>query len=248
MQCPKCGYIVGDLETECLRCKRGGAIAEPPAARTILALAEMPAEKECPRCGKATGTDAALCDKCGYAYQTDDSRAERYQARLAEEARTAAPPPSALRRTLPPALSWSIIGASLLAIGVAGWAMFGGMITGEEGAETDSSASVALRPYHKHRHAAPHNVTLKVAGTALLAAVTYRGQDGVVVSTSQSVPLPWTQSFQAKAGAPLAVAARPDDPANPAAVISVEIDVDGVPQAQTKAPDTDGLTRASATL
>ena len=246
MQCPKCGYIQGELETECLRCKQSAAT--PPAPQRVRLTARSPMtaemeEKECPRCGKATRGDAKVCDKCGYEYQADSSRSERYQALLAEEARTA-PPPSALRRTVPPALSWSIIGASLLAIGVAGWAMFGAVITGEDADSLDTAPITALRP-HKPRHVIFHTVTYQVTGTAASAIVTYHGPDGAVIALPGSVPLPWTQAFKAKMGTLLSVSAKPS--ASPGTV-TVEIDVDGVPQKQVATPNADGLTTASDTL
>ncbi len=246
MQCPKCGYIQGELETECLRCKQATATTPTPERVRLTARSPLPAEmqeKECPRCGKATRGDAKICDKCGYEYQADSSRSERYQALLAEEARTA-PPPSALRRTVPPALSWSIIGASLLAIGVAGWAMFGAAITGEDTDSLDSAPMTALRP-HKPHHVALHTVTYQVAGTAASAIVTYHGPDGTTIAPPGSVSLPWTQAFKAKTGTPLSVSAKPSDAAG---TVTVEIDVDGVPQKQAATSNADGVTTASNML
>lgn len=244
MQCPTCGYVLADLETECRRCKRKGAPAvAPPLERVRLTLSSASAEKECPRCGKATEGDAAVCDKCHYEFQPDSSRSERYQALMVEEARSA-PPPSTLRRTVPPVLSWSVIGASLLAIGVAGWVLFGGIITGEDYGTNNAAPIVALHP-HKSHHAAARVVTYKVTGTAAQALVTTRGADGVAPTSPLTVSLPWTQSFKARTGASLAVSAKSVDSGG---TVVVEIDVDGVPQKQVPNIDADGLATLSETL
>ena len=134
MQCSRCGYVLGEFETDCLRCKRTGGGTIPVTrlqAAPALTAAGRPAgrarepagdEKECPRCGKATAGAAAACDKCGYEYRPGESQAERYQALLAEEARTPAPPP-ALQRTVSPYVSWGLIGVCLLAVLGASYAM-----------------------------------------------------------------------------------------------------------------------------
>ena len=114
MQCPKCGYVMGELDTQCLRCRgKGLAVQTAPPPPSVTAQAMREEEKECPRCGKAARASVMLCDKCGYEYQPEVGRAERYQALVAEEAR-AAPPAVRLRQTLPPAASWSIIAVCLL--------------------------------------------------------------------------------------------------------------------------------------
>ena len=245
MQCPKCGYVMGELDTQCLRCRGKGlavqtASAPPPAPMTAQAMREE--EKECPRCGKAANMGVMLCDKCGYEYQPEVGRAERYQALVAEEAQ-AAPPAVGLRQTLPPAAAWSIIAACLLAMGVAGWTMFGGLVTGQDYATGDISSPVAMVFHHKgHRM---HTVTYKVTGTAAQAVVAYSGADGTPVTPSATVALPWTQSVKAKIGAALSLAARP---AGAGGTVAVEIDVDGTPRKQASAPGTDGQTTAGATL
>lgn len=246
MQCPKCGYVLADMETECRRCQQVGVPAAGPVAeRMTLTLAAPETEKECPRCGKATETEAAACDKCGYQFHPDSSRAERYQAQLAEEARTSPPQLSALRRTLLPALSWSIIGASILAIGVAGWGLFGGIITGDEMRSLSDSNSAAAPLRRKPHHTASRSVTYKVAGTAAQAVIMYHTSDGNLLALPESVPLPWSQTFKARVGTALLVSARPADPAG---TVIVEIDVDGVPQKEAPTLSTDGRTTQSTIL
>ena len=246
MQCPKCGYVLADMETECRRCQQFGVpAASPIPERVTLTLAVPETEKECPRCGKATETEAAACDKCGYQFHPDSSRAERYQAQLAEEARTSPPQLSALRRTLPPALSWSIIGASILAIGVAGWGLFGGIITGDEMRSLSDSNSDAAPLRRKSHHTASRSVTYKVAGTAAQAVIMYHTADGNLLALPESVPLPWSQTFKARVGTALLVSARPADPAG---TVIVEIDVDGVPQKEAPTLSTDGRTTQSTIL
>ena len=246
MQCPKCGYVLADMETECRRCQQAGVPAAGPIAkRMTLTLAVPETEKECPRCGKATETEAAACDKCGYQFHPDSSRAERYQAQLAEEARTSPPQLSALRRTLPPALSWSIIGASILAIGVAGWGLFGGIITGDEMRSLSDSNSATAPLRRKPHHTASRSVTYKVAGTAAQAVIMYHTADGNLLALPESVPLPWSQTFKARVGTALLVSARPADPAG---TVIVEIDVDGVPQKEAPTLSTDGRTTQSTIL
>ena len=196
MQCPKCGYVMGELDTQCLRCRgKGLAVqtAAPPPPVTAQAMREE--EKECPRCGKAALASVMLCDKCGYEYQPEVGRAERYQALVAEEAR-AAPPAVGLRQTLPPAASWSIIAACLLLIGVAGWTMFGGLVTGQDYATGDISSPISV-VFHRKAHRL-HTVTYKVTGTAAQAPVAYAGADGATVSPPAAVSLPWSQDVKAK--------------------------------------------------
>ncbi len=198
MQCSKCGFIMSELDTECLRCKRMGAsAAAAPVAPVSMAPAPMAArrcveeEKECPRCGKATHASAMVCDKCGYEYQPDLNRAERYQRLLAEETRRPRLP-SAMRQTISPYVSWSIIGACLLAMCGAGWAMLGPSLTGTGDADSSLSAPIVMAHHHKGLHA----VTYKVAGTAKQAVVTYRGADGAPASAPATVDLPWIEDFQ----------------------------------------------------
>ena len=246
MQCLKCGYVLADMETECRRCQQFGVpAASPIPERVTLTLAVPETEKECPRCGKATETEAAACDKCGYQFHPDSSRAERYQAQLAEEARTSPQQLSALRRTLPPALSWSIIGASILAIGVAGWGLFGGIITGDEMRSLSDSNSAAAPLRRKLHHTASRSVTYKVAGTAAQAVIMYHTADGNLLALPESVPLPWSQTFKARVGTALLVSARPADPAD---TVIVEIDVDGVPQKEAPTLSADGRTTQSIIL
>lgn len=247
MQCSKCGYVLADLETECRRCLQvGPPAAALPSERVIMTLAASEAEKECPRCGKATEVESTECGKCGYQFRPDSSRAERYQAQLAEEARTSPVlPPSALRRTLPPVLSWSVIGASILAIGVAGWGLFGGIITGEEMRSSSDSAPNAVPLRRKPHHTALHSVTYKVAGTAAQAVIMYHTADGNLLALPESVPLPWSQTFKARVGTTLLVSARPADPTG---IVTVEIDVDGVPQTQVPTLGTDGRSTLSTVL
>ena len=246
MQCPKCGYVLADMETECRRCQQVGVpAAGPTPERVMLTLAAAETEKECPRCGKATEAEATACGKCGYQFHPDSSRAERYQAQLAEEARTSPPQPSALRRTLPPALSWSIIGASILAIGIAGWGLFGGIITGDEMRSLSDSAPAATPLRHKPHHTALRSVTYKVAGTAAQAVIMYHTADGNLLALPESVPLPWSQTFKARVGTALLVSARPSDLTG---TVIVEIDVDGVPQKQAPILSADGRTTLSSIL
>lgn len=241
MQCSKCGFVMSDLDTECLRCQRteGGVVAAPAAT----AQAMRQEEKECPRCGKATLASAMVCDKCGYEYQPDLSRAERYQARLAEEA--AAAPPSALRRAVSPALSWSIIGACLLAIGGAGWGMFGGSLTGSS-AENVMDSPVIMSHRHKTHHGTGiQSVTYMVTGTAAQAVVTYRGDEGTPLSSPAAVSLPWTQTIRAKAGSHLFLSARPSDQSK---TVTVAIQVGGIVRKQAATPGADGLPSVADTL
>ena len=192
MQCPKCGFVLSELDKECLRCKRMGdrgvaAPAAPVQSTAPAAVLAAPAveEKECPRCGKATVLSASTCDKCGYEYQAEASRSERYQALLAQEEAT--PAPSALRRPLPQALSWGIISACILFIGGAGWAMFGGSLLGS-GADDQMGLPIIVAHHHKSHHApAIQAVTYSVSGTATQAYVTYLDADAAPVSPATAV-------------------------------------------------------------
>ncbi len=242
MQCSKCGFIMSELDPECLRCKRqaewgGGAALAAPAAPPPAAAEE----KECPRCGKATSVSAATCDKCGYEYGADESRAERYQALLAQE--TQATPPGALRRTLPPELSWGIIGACLLVIGGAGWAMFGGSATGSS-AESTMDSPILVSHRHKPSLVGIQNVTYSLTGTAAQAQVTYDNAKGTAEKPA-TVALPWTQTFKAKAGSHLSLSALPTAPHD---TVTASISVNGVVQKQSDTPGADGKTTVEDTL
>ncbi len=57
MQCPRCGDEI-EPDAECRRCQQA-ELLRSLAGGTQTAVAE----KECPRCGKATRADAATCDK-----------------------------------------------------------------------------------------------------------------------------------------------------------------------------------------
>jgi ribosomal protein S27AE len=240
MQCPKCGFIMSELDTECLRCKRSGGSAVAVPAVTAQAMREE--EKECPRCGKAALASATLCDKCGYEYQPDLSRAERYQALLAEEGALA--PPSGLRRTIAPALSWSIIGACLLAIGGAGWGMFGGSLIGS-GAENVMDSPIITSHHKAHHGVGIQAVTYNVTGTAAQAVITYRSADGALVATPAAVSLPWIETIRAKTGAHLSLAAKPSDQKG---TVTVAIRVGGVTRKQADTPGANGLTTVNDTL
>ena len=240
MQCSKCGFVMSELDAECLRCKRlgerGGVVAAPAATvSTAIAPAAAVEEKECPRCGKATRISASVCDKCGYEYQPDSSRAERYQALLAQE--TQAAPPDALRRTVPPAVSWGIIAACLLVVGGAGWGMFGGSLTGSS-AEATMDSPIIVSHHHPSRPPAGYqNVTYSVTGTAALALITYKDAKGAVVSLPSAVSLPWTQIVKAKPGSHLSLSAAP---LGQSGTVAVAIGVDGVVQKQSETPGADG--------
>ncbi len=252
MQCPKCGFVMSELDTECLRCKRMGGNAAAAPARSVLTAAQPQTaqamrdeEKECPRCGKATNASATVCDKCGYEYQPDVNRSERYQRLLAEEAQVA-PPPSTLKKTVPAYVSWPIIGACLLAMCGAGWAMFGSSLTGEGEADSSVSSPIIMARHHKpHAGGAMHAVTYKVTGTARQAVVTYRGADGAPTPAPQTVDLPWIENFSAKTGTALSVSAKP---AGGTGKVTVGIHADGVIRQQTDSPGADGLTAATDKL
>ena len=265
MQCSKCGYVLADLETECLRCKRAGNGAVPtvrlqaPPVPTAQALAASAApapgpavtepsagEKECPRCGKATAPDATACDKCGYEYHPGESRAERYQALLAEESRTRAAPPPALHRTVSPYVSWGLIGVCLLAVFGAGYAMLVAPLLGRGDSQDAMDSPVITLHRHKPRHPVPlKTVSYKVAGTAAQATVTYRGADGSPVTLPAPVTLPWTQTVKLKPGSDLSLSARPSDAGG---TVTTEIDVDDVARKQADSPAADGTTSVTDTL
>lgn len=254
MQCPKCGFVMSELDPDCLRCKRmgDGAVAVPsvtapaPAAPATAVLAvpvEGNEEKECPRCGKATDISAALCDKCGYEYQAEASRAERYQALLAQE--TIAAPPSALRREVPQSLSWGIIAACLLVIGGAGWGMFGGSLTGTD-SEDNMNSPILTSHHHKSHHPLPSQmVTYTVTGTSGQAFVAYLDANAVSVAPTAAVALPWTQTFKAKTGAHLSLSALP---ASQGGTVAVSIQVDGAMRKQASMPGANGQTLVEDTL
>ena len=256
MQCSKCGYVLGEFETECLRCKRTGGGAIPvtrlQAAPVLTAGATAGAvrepasdEKECPRCGKATGGAAAACDKCGYEYRPDESRSERYQALLAEEARTPASPP-ALHRTVPPYVSWGLIGACLLAVLGAGYSMLLTPLLGRSASQDSMASPVIFLHHRKPRHTgALRAVAYKVTGTAAQAIVTYRGEDGAPVTLPAPVALPWAETLKLKPGSDLSLSARPAD-AN--GTVVAEIDVDDVARKQADAVGPDGATSVTDTL
>jgi len=242
MQCQKCGFVMSELDTECLRCQRMGAsaVAAPPEPVATLQYVNT-GEKECPRCGKATTLSASVCDKCGYEYQPEGSAPERYQALLSED--TGVGSASSLRRTVSPALSWSIIGACLLAIGGAGWGMFGGSMTGIN-AESVMDSPIIRSHHHKGLHGL-QTVTYSVTGTAAQAVISYRGADGAAVSLPAAVPLPWTETIKAKPGSGLSLSAQPSDGSGTA---SVSIQVGSVVRKQADTPGTDGLTTVADTL
>jgi len=110
---------------------------------------------------------------------------------------------------------------------------------------SSDSAPNATPLRHKPRRTAAHSVTYKVAGTAAQAVVMYHTADGNLLALPESVPLPWSQTLKARSGTALLVSARPADPSG---TVTVEIDVDGVPQKQPPTLGTDGRTTVSATL
>ncbi len=238
MQCSQCGFVMSELDAECLRCRRQGtpppAAAPPPDPAPPPPIAE---EKECPRCGKAAPAEAAACDKCGYVYGTAESRAERYQARLALEA--AAAPPSALRQTLPPAVGWGIIAACLAVVLGAGWAMFGGI--GSDPPDSTLGQPVILARRHKPRPALVglQNVTYSLTGTAASANVSYGDAAPAVVE------LPWTLTVKARPGAHLILAASPADGTGQ---VLASLKVNGVLRKQSYTPAADGQIMVEDTL
>lgn len=251
MQCSKCGFIMSELDPECLRCKRqgdrngtaaGAVLAASVPDTSPPALGAVIEEKECPRCGKATLLSAAACDKCGYEYQAEGSRTERYQARLAQEAPLA--PPSTLRRTVPPAVSWGIIAACLLVIGGAGWGLFGSSAD----SSSDSTLDTPIIMAH-HRRPRPlvgiQNVTYSVTGTAPQALVTYTDANAAPVSPPSAVELPWTLTLKVKAGTRLSLSAAP---AGGTGTIGTSIKVNGTLRKQYYTPSTDGRVTVEDTL
>jgi len=247
MQCPKCGYVLSELDPECLRCRRGGqtvtaapaqnAPQNPTPNPTLNPLAAE--EKECPRCGKAAQAGATQCDKCGYEYRPDTSQAERYQALAAEEARVA--PPPALKRSVSPLVSWSAIGLCLAAALGGGWAMLGGTAPVED---ASAAAPIVLARHHRPRGTKP--VTYKVTGASAQAVVTFRGADGTMVASPSAVALPWTQTVDARPGAVLSLSAIPADSGTGG--LRCEIDVEGKARKQATTPDKDGMTVVSDKL
>ena len=229
MQCSKCGFVMTALDTECLRCQRQGTQGAAPAVLPIVA-----AEKECPRCGKAADASAAACDKCGYEYQAEGgSRAERYQARLAQESLAAPPlPPAGLRRSLPPAAAWGIIAACLLVVLGAGWAMFGST------SDDSRAESVMEQPvYIAHRKQPPvglQSVTYTVTGTAAQALIT----DKTANAKPVPVDLPWTSTVKAKPGSRLSLSAAPVGPGT----VTASLKVNGLLRKQSSTPDSAGQT------
>ena len=234
MQCPRCGDEI-EPDADCRRCQQTDllrSLAGDPE--------EAVAEKECPRCGKATRADATVCDKCGYVYDAGGSPAERYQAELAEEVRTA--PPSALRRTVSPYLSWAVIGLCLLLMAGGAWLMLTASLPGGDAAGADEAI---LRRSHRPRPAAQTlPVTYRVTGTAARAMVAYRDTSGKAVAPPEAVSLPWTQTLDARFGTALSLSARPVGGGTVACAISA----DGKVRKQAGTPDTDGLTTVSDRL
>ena len=246
MQCAKCGFVMTELDAECLRCKRQGAqngTAPVIDAAPLLAAAPMVTEeKECPRCGKATAISAAVCDKCGYEYHAEGgSVAERYQALVAQEAPSVEP--AGLRRPLSPAVSWGIIGACLLVVLGAGWAIFGGMAT--EGVAGTADQPIVMR---RHRKPKPlvglQNVTYSVTGTAVSAVVTY-GDATAGTAKPETVALPWTLTVKAQPGAHLSLSAASADGTG---TVGVSVKVNGTPRKQSYTPGADGQTTVEDTL
>lgn len=234
MQCPRCGDEI-EPDTECRRCQQ---------TELLRSLAGDPqtavAEKECPRCGKATGVDAAVCDKCSYVYDAQDSPAERYQAELAEEARTA--PPLALSRTVSPYLSWAVIGVCLLLMAGGAWLMLTASLPGGDAAGADEAI---LHRSHRPRPAAGTFLAIyQVTGTAARAMVAYRDASGNAVAPPEAVSLPWTQTLDARSGTDLSVSARPVG----GGTVACAITVSGKIRKQADTPDRDGLTTASDRL
>ena len=244
MQCAKCGFVMAELDTECLRCKRQGVQNGTAASVSAASPVSVPVaseEKECPRCGKATDMGAAVCDKCGYEYQAQGgSAAERYQAVLAQEAPTTAP--AGLRQTLPAAVSWGIISACLLVVLGAGWAIFGGITT--EGNSDATGQPIVVRHHRKPRPLVSlQNVTYSVTGTAAQALVSY-GEASITTAKPITVDLPWTLTLKAKPGTSLRVSAAPVG----TGTIGVSVKVNGLPRKQSYVPGPDGQTTVEDTL
>lgn len=245
MQCAKCGFVMTELDTECLRCKRQGVQngTAAPVSAPLPAVAPVVAEeKECPRCGKATGMGAAACDKCGYEYQSGGgSVAERYQARMVQEAPTVAP--VGLRRTLSPVVSWGIIAVCLLVVFGAGWAIFGGIA--DEGTASTTDTPIVMRRHRKPKPlVGPQNVTYSVTGTAAQAFVTY-GDATTTAAKPETVALPWTLTVKAQPGTHLSLSAASADGTG---TVGVSVKVNGTPRKQSYTPGTDGQTTVEDTL
>lgn len=233
MQCPRCGDKI-DPNIECRRCQQTDLL------RSLAGSAEE-AEKECPRCGKATRATAAVCDKCGYVYGAEGSTGERYQARLAEEARSVTHMPAALSRTVSPYLSWSVIGVCLLLMAGGAWLMLTASLPTGDAAGADQAILLHARRAHA---AGMQTVTYQVTGTATQAMVAYRDVDGKAIAPAQPVPLPWTQTADAPPGTSLSLSAEPTGGGTVVCTLSVS----GKVRKQANAPDSDGLTAVSDTL
>ncbi len=230
MQCPRCGDEI-DPDVPCRRCQQ---------AELLRSLAgEAAPDKECPRCGKATRADDAVCGKCGYVYDAKDSPAERYQAQVAEEARAA---PSALTQTVSPYLSWAVIGVCLLLMTGGAWLMLTASLPGGDAAGADEAI---LRRSPRPRPAAQTRpITYQVTGTAARAMVAYRDAGGKAVAPPEAVSLPWTQTLDARSGTDLSVSARPVG----GGTVRCTISADGKLRKQADTPNTDGLTTVSERL
>ncbi len=236
MQCPRCGDEI-EPDTPCRRCQQAELL------RSLAGEADAGvAEKECPRCGKATRADADVCDKCGYVYGTKGSTAERYQAQMAEEARTAPHLPPALGRTVSPYLSWSVIGVCLLLMAGGAWLMLTASLPTGDAAGADQA--VLLRPRSPRPAAGMQPVTYQVTGTATQAMVAYRNADGKAIAPAQPVALPWTQTLDAPPGTSLSLSAQPTGGGTLVCTLSVS----GKVVKQSNAPDSDGLTAVNDTL
>ena len=236
MQCPRCGDEI-EPDAECRRCQQTDLLRSL-AGDTPAAVAE----KECPRCGKATRADAAVCDKCGYVYGAAGSTAERYQAQMAEEARTAPPAPLALGQTVSPYLSWSVIGVCLLLMAGGAWLMLTASLP--SGDATGAGDAITRRSRRSRTAAGALPVTYQVNGTAARAMVAYRDADGKSVAPPEAVPLPWTQTLDARPGTSLSVSAEPSG----GGTVTCTITVSGKVRKQATLPDSDGLTAVSDTL
>lgn len=234
MQCPRCGYERAELDAECLRCKRGGPPTASAVSAPVLTAEAGPLEKECPRCGKATRADASACDKCGYLYRPEDGPAD--------PSHSGASGGSALRRTVSPYLSWSVIGVCLLLMAGGAWLMLTASLPGGDAPGADEA--VAPRAHRTRPAAGTRPVTYQVSGTAPRAMVAYRGPDGVAVTPKDPVSLPWTQTLDVRPGASLSLSATPDG----GGTVSCAISVAGTVRKQAAKPDSDGLTVVSDTL
>ena len=235
MQCPNCGYSMTALDDECLRCKQLGA--RPSVAVITTAAVE---EKECPRCGKAAGISVPACDKCGYVYGS-----ERVREELAA-ALPAAPPPlelftvepqSALQKTVPPVLSWSILLATMAGAGILAWYMIGGADNYNAVDDADTASASPTFHFRHHRHhkllpaKASHMVAYQVTGTAASVNIAYFDASGATQKL-MGIALPWSQTFQAATGASLHVTAQA---VSGTGTVAAEIDVDNTPRKQIAA-------------